>query len=117
MYVGINGLKAILTDSHYIEWFLVESINENKSEISLSNNDTFTLNASIGEIFNMVSELEEYALPPINDVVFKFAAINPRSILHVDDEHVVFESTTFENIYENASILVESYQLPFECMF
>jgi len=118
MYVGIITLMTILEeDSHCIDWFLVESINDNRSEIKLSNGNKFTVNASIRELFNVISKLTRYSLPPIDDVVFKFVAINRESLLHVNDEHIVFEDTIYENMYENASILVECYELPFECIF
>jgi len=113
MYIGIAMLNKLLNDDKdVINWFSVSSINEHKSEIELSYGDKFTTNTSIEELFDMIKSSKNYSLPSAEEFVYKFYAINQCNITDITDEHIVFENNaTCENFYENANILIDTYEL------
>jgi len=115
MYIGRVALEELLNeDSECINWLSVDSINDRKSKVELSNGEHFTINASVNELFNMIKESKHYALPPIDDIVYRFFAINQEKLENVTDEYIVFDNDMeCENIYENTSVLLDTYQLSF----
>jgi len=113
MYIGINGLDILLNeDKKFINWILASSINDNRSEISLSNGETFTINTSLENVYNIVNKSNNYALPPLSDIVYRFFAMNENNLLEITDDHITFnDNTKYENFFENSDILVETYEL------
>jgi len=116
MYIGISALKEIIEeDSQNLNWIKVEVINDNRSNIELSNGENYTTNNSIFDIFNMIKNYNVYAMPSLNDIVFSFLAINSENLTSIDDEYLEFnDNMRYENMYENYSIFIDKYELELE---
>jgi len=116
MYIGETTLTSIIKNDENIDWIEIFSINENRSEICLSNNEKFTINKSLEYIINIFKKFEDrYALPPLEDICYKFIAINHTNIQYIDDENIFFkDGLKYTDFYANTMILIDKYQLSFE---